>query len=129
MPDLIETQQREISTRLAELRPLVEEYHRLEQVAAVLGDDGAAPPSQRSPRSRPAATSKGRTAKRTGRGRQRGSGKRGAEAHAIISSQPGITIPEIAAKMGIQSNYLYRVLPGLQKERKVAKDGKGWRAL
>ena len=28
--------------------------------------------------------------------------------------------------MGIQANYLYRVMPGLQKDGKVKKRGKGW---
>ncbi len=28
--------------------------------------------------------------------------------------------------MGIQQNYLYRVLPGLAEEGKVTKSGRGW---
>jgi hypothetical protein len=28
--------------------------------------------------------------------------------------------------MGIQANYLYRVMPGLEKDGKVKKRGKGW---
>jgi hypothetical protein len=28
--------------------------------------------------------------------------------------------------MGIKQNYLYRVLPGLEKEGKVRKEGRGW---
>jgi hypothetical protein len=28
--------------------------------------------------------------------------------------------------MGIKQNYLYRVLPGLEQESKVAKKGRGW---
>jgi DNA-binding IclR family transcriptional regulator len=44
-----------------------------------------------------------------------------------VEAQPaGITIPELAAKMGIKQNYLYRVLPGLQKEGKVRKRGRTW---
>ena len=43
-----------------------------------------------------------------------------------MQGQPGITIPELAAKMGIKQNYLYRVLPGLQQEGKVTKQGRGW---
>ncbi len=35
--------------------------------------------------------------------------------------QPGITIPELAVKMGIKQNYLYRILPGLQQEGKLEK--------
>ena len=43
-----------------------------------------------------------------------------------MREQPGITIPEIAEKMGIQQNYLYRVLPGLAQDGMVEKQGRGW---
>jgi hypothetical protein len=69
--------------------------------------------------------------KRVGRpagrgGRRKGSGTRAAEALSFVQGQPGITIPELAAKMGIKQNYLYRVLPGLEKEKKIEKKGRGW---
>jgi DNA-binding IclR family transcriptional regulator len=60
------------------------------------------------------------------RGRPKGSGTRGAEALALVKASPGITIPEIAEKMGIKQNYLYRVLPGLAEDGLVKKDGRGW---
>ncbi len=59
-------------------------------------------------------------------GRRKGSGGRASEARALVKGQPGITIPELAAKMGIKQNYLYRVLPGLEKEGKITKQGRGW---
>ncbi len=61
-------------------------------------------------------------------GRRKGGGTRAKQALALVKEQPGITIPELATKMGIQQNYLYRVLPALRKERKVTKEGKGWYA-
>jgi ParB/RepB/Spo0J family partition protein len=48
------------------------------------------------------------------------------QALSFIQGQPGITIPELAARMGIQQNHLYRVLPGLEHEGKVSKQGRGW---
>jgi hypothetical protein len=82
---------------------------------------------------RPAGSGKkvGRPAGEIGRpagraGRPKGGGKRAAEALSLVQGQPGITIPELAAKMGIKQNYLYRVLPGLQKEGKLEKKGRGW---
>jgi DNA-binding IscR family transcriptional regulator len=45
-----------------------------------------------------------------------------------VRKSPGITIPEIAQQMGIKQNYLYRVLPGLQKDGLVRKEGRGWHA-
>ncbi len=73
-----------------------------------------------------ASTSTATTPAKRRAGRRKGSGTRAAEALAHIQEQPGITIPELAAKMGIKQNYLYRVLPALQKERKVTKQDKGW---
>jgi hypothetical protein len=43
-----------------------------------------------------------------------------------VQTRPGITIPEPAHEMGITPNYLYRVVPGLAKDGKVKKQGKGW---
>ena len=78
------------------------------------------------PKAAPKAPGKpGRPAKRRA-GRRKGSGTRAAEAPAFVQGQPGITIPELAAKMGIKQNYLYRVLPGLEQENKVEKKGRGW---
>jgi hypothetical protein len=61
-------------------------------------------------------------------GRPKGSGTRGAQALSLVQGQPGITTPELAAKMGIATNYLCRVLPGPEKEGKVRKEGRGWHA-
>jgi DNA-binding IscR family transcriptional regulator len=43
-----------------------------------------------------------------------------------VRGKPGITIPEIAKSMGIEPNYLYRVLPRLAQEGQIRKDGQGW---
>ena len=43
-----------------------------------------------------------------------------------MNARPGITIPELADAMGIQSNYLYRVMPTLEGEGKIRKEGNGW---
>jgi hypothetical protein len=59
-------------------------------------------------------------------GRPKGGGKRAIEAVSLVQGQPGITIPELAAKMGIKQNYLYRVLPGLEQDGKLEKKGRGW---
>ena len=60
------------------------------------------------------------------RGRPRGTGTRANQALDLVRDRPGITIPEMAQAMGIQQNYLYRVLPGLAEEGKVVKSGRGW---
>jgi CRP-like cAMP-binding protein len=120
--DFLEEKRREIEARMDELRPHVDEYHRLEAAAKALAG-AQAPASTASRRPLP------RRSSGTGRaGRPRGSGTRGNQALEIVRGQPGITIPEIAEKMGIQQNYLYRVLPSLQKDGIVRKEGRGWHA-
>jgi hypothetical protein len=152
--DFLDEKRREITDRLKELKPLVDEYNRLEAAASALQSVGgsAAPSTRKAARRRrpgrpktatrravkapkakkvktraktKAARKPGRPAKRRA-GRRKGSGTRAAEALTLVKGQPGITIPELAAKMGIKQNYLYRVLPGLEQEKKVRKDGRGW---
>ena len=166
MTDFLDEKRQEITSRLKELRPLVDEFNRLEAAATALAgvigsaaaDAGSAasaaaatvtrrrgPGRPRGSASRkkaakaaaPAATAAAaapkaaapkaaaKPAKRRA-GRRKGSGTRAAEARSFVQGQPGITIPELAAKMGIKQNYLYRVLPGLEQENKVEKKGRGW---
>ena len=150
MTDFLDEKRREITDRLPELKPLVEEYSRLEAAASALAGVGGSTSSgtatatttrrrgpgrprgsvnrasaaPASPDAKPARKA-GRPAKRRA-GRRKGSGTRALEALSFVQGQPGITIPELAAKMGIKQNYLYRVLPGLEQEAKVEKKGRGW---
>jgi hypothetical protein len=132
MADFLDEKRSEIGARLKELKPLVEEYQRLEAAAAALDGVRSTTP-QRSASPRAKAPARRRSSNGSGpsggggrRGRPKGSGTRGAEALALVKESPGITIPELAAKMGIKQNYLYRVLPGLAEDGLVAKDGRGW---
>jgi CRP-like cAMP-binding protein len=130
--DFLDQKRHEIAARLKELKPLVDEYQRLEAAAAAL-DGMPALANATSAKQRTSARSKSAPARKRGatqggrRGRPKGSGTRGAEALALVKAQPGITIPEIAEKMGIKQNYLYRVLPGLAADGLVVKDGRGWK--
>ncbi len=126
MADFLDEKRNEIGARLKELKPLVEEYRRLEAAAAAL--DGVPATRQGSGSARPARSGAKRRSSGGGgrRGRPKGSGTRGAEALALVKESPGITIPELAEKMGIKQNYLYRVLPGLAEDGLVTKDGRGW---
>jgi hypothetical protein len=122
--DFLDEKRKEIQARLKELRPLVDEYHRLEAAERALSGVEATPattaaaPARR--RRRPSSSSNGR------RGRPRGSGTRAAQALQLVGERPGITIPELADAMGIKQNYLYRVMPGLAEDGKVTKSGRGW---
>jgi hypothetical protein len=138
--DFLDEKRQEITKRLAELKPMVDEYNRLEAASSALAGVGGgssssrATPARRGP-GRPrgsgrakaaSAPAKPATTRRRRAGRRKGSGTRSLQALSFVQGQPGITIPELAAKMGIKQNYLYRVLPSLQKEGKVAKRGRGW---
>ena len=132
MADFLDEKRREMQGRLKELRPLVDEFHRLEAAISALdgvGNDAAPAPAPRR-RSKGAPSPDAASGSSNGRrGRPRGSGTRGKQALELVNGNPGITIPEIAQKMGIQQNYLYRVLPGLQKEGLIRKEGRGWHAM
>jgi hypothetical protein len=129
MPDFLEEKRKEISQRLKELRPLVEEYQRLEaaeQALSGVGTNGSSSSTPAAPRRR---ARRAKAAAGTGRrGRPRGSGTRANQALELVKARPGITIPELAEAMGIKQNYLYRVMPGLADDGKVTKSGRGWHA-
>jgi CRP-like cAMP-binding protein len=127
--DFLDEKRREIAARLKELKPLVDEYHRLEAASQALDGVGSAPASRAGGTRRRAARSTRSSGTGTGRrGRPRGSGTRSKQALELVRSRPGITIPELADAMGIKQNYLYRVMPELQKDGMVRKEGRGWHA-
>jgi hypothetical protein len=123
--DFLDEKRKEIQARLKELRPLVDEFHRLEAAERALSGMGESKPATANAataprRRRRASAGNGR------RGRPRGTGTRAEQARKLVNERPGITIPELADAMGIKQNYLYRVLPGLAEDGKVVKSGRGW---
>jgi hypothetical protein len=142
MAGFLDEKHKEIQARLKELKPLVDEYRELEAADKALsslgkssgGGGGASTAASTSaPAAAPARRTRRTSTRRssggggsTRRGRPRGSGTRANQALDLVRDRPGITIPEMAQAMGIQQNYLYRVLPGLAEEGKVVKSGRGW---
>lgn len=132
--DFLDQKRGEIEARLVELKPLVAEYERLYAAAAAL--DGVTTTAVMTPvvAASSAASARAKSSKRSGgktgaaatRGRPKGSGQRGDQALELVKQTPGITIREIAKAMGIQQNYLYRVLPALEQDGHVRREGKGW---
>lgn len=114
MTDFLDEKRNEIDARMRELRPLVDEYQRLEKAAAALaGVGGSSAPTRR-------RRSSGR------RGRPRGTGTRSKQALELVRARPGISIGEMADAMKIKANYLYRVMPALEAEGQVKKRDRGW---
>jgi hypothetical protein len=68
----------------------------------------------------------GRPRGSSGRRRRRG-GTRADQAVKLIKQNPGIGVAELGKKMRLKApNYLYRVLPDLEKEGRVKKRGRGY---
>jgi hypothetical protein len=141
MAGFLDEKHKEIQARLKELKPLVDEFRELEAADKALSSlgkgGGGGGSTSTATTSAPAAAPAKRAARRAStrrssgggsgrRGRPRGSGTRANQALDLVRDRPGITIPEMAQAMGIQQNYLYRVLPGLAEEGKVVKSGRGW---
>ena len=127
MADFLDEKRKEIQARLNQLRPAVEEYELLKAADEALGGLANGKKSTPTAAAAPAARRPRRTGSGGGRrGRPRGGGTRAAQALDLVKNKPGITIPELAEAMGIQQNYLYRVMPGLAEEGKVTKSGRGW---
>ena len=131
MADFLDEKRKEIQARLNELKPYVDEYQLLQAADQALS--GLSNGSTRALRTAAAAPSRRRRRASGGagggggrRGRPKGGGTRAAQALDLVRQRPGITIPELAEAMGIQQNYLYRVMPGLAEEGKVTKSGRGW---
>jgi CRP-like cAMP-binding protein len=124
LTDFLDQKRQEIQGRLKELKPLVDEYHRLEAADRALSGVNDTPAGSTSTAPRRARRAAGGGGGR--RGRPRGSGTRGQQALELVRARPGVTIPELAEAMGIKQNYLYRVMPDLASQGLVLKSGRGW---
>ena len=126
MADFLTEKRQEIDDRLKELRPLYDEYLKLEQAKAAL--DGVGAPRRGPGRLRGSGSG---TSTRSTNGRRKRRGRRGGtrsdQALEVVRQNPGITVSELGDKLGIaQKNYLYRVMANLQSDGAVEKQGKGF---
>ena len=114
-----------VKKRLAELD---DERKRLERALSELGGGGRKA-GRRPGRPKGSTSKKASSAKKPARRRRRRSGgTRADQAVALIQQNPGITASEIAKQMKIKPNYLYRVLSDLEKQKKVKKKGRTYKA-
>ena len=146
--DFLTKQRQQIEARLKELQPAHEEYLTLlkarDALASVKPANGrrgpgrppGRPPGKRGPgRPRGSRTGTGRAQPANGRrtrtragGRRRRSNTRADQALSLIKENPGINVADIAKRMGIRQNYLYRVTAGLEKQRLVRRRDGGFHA-
>jgi hypothetical protein len=120
MPDFVDGTIADIDRRLAELK--TEESKLIAARAALRGESGRAP---RASQTRSTTTRRGPGRPR---GRQSG-GTRAKQTVTLIRENPGISIPQLAGKLKIQPNYLYRVVPKLVSDGLITKDGSALNAV
>jgi uncharacterized small protein (DUF1192 family) len=124
MAEFVDSTVKEIDSRLETLK---DEVTRLEAARAALVGGARRAGRATRPARRTRATAAARPARRGGRPRgRRGGNTRANQALELVRSRPGITIPEIAKELGIEPNYLYRVMPKLVGEGQVTRQDQGW---
>jgi winged helix-turn-helix DNA-binding protein len=130
-----------VAQRMLELRPLVDEYRELEQVAQRLGVSPAAsadtpvPARRRSQRRARADTGAARPASRTASatrptvkaadpaGRARANGRR-EQLLEMVKARPGITVREVGTQLGVDPTSLYRIVHRLERDGALHKRGR-----
>jgi transposase-like protein len=117
---LVDQLEQQLLARLEELAPAVAEYRETEVALAALrrardatasaGDapEGAVAPSRRRAVAGPT---------------------RSEQALELIARRPGVTVPEIAEELGIGPTYLYKLLPALERQQRVRKQGTGYQPV
>ena len=126
MPDFVQTTVRDIDDQLRALR---EEASRLEAARTALTGGTRRPgrPTRNGTLPAPARAAARANGRAPAPPRRRGGNTRANQTLELVRDKPGITIPEIAKAMKIEPNYLYRVLPRLESNGQVKRDGQGWR--
>jgi hypothetical protein len=116
-----------VARRMSELRPLVDEYRQLEQVAQRLGvtpsaaPDGSSAPRRSRRRARPRATANASAAANASGRRSNG---RREELLEMVKARPGITVREIGTELGVDPTSLYRIVHRLEADGAVKKRGR-----
>jgi predicted Rossmann fold nucleotide-binding protein DprA/Smf involved in DNA uptake len=125
MADVLSELRSSLEKRLRELEPFIKEHAQVREALDALHGVGKRAQGAAASAAKRGRAARGRSPSR-GPGRPRGTGSRAQEALKLVHQHPGITIAEIAKRMKIQANYLYRVLPQLEKDGKIEKREKGY---
>lgn len=151
--NLIEDFQTRIDARMAEIHPLVQEYHALQQLRGVISNLDAAdvaahianfpipgltgvPGAPGTAGSEGAGTTRAKRSTGAKRSRPRAAAAppvadRSGEGHddeivALVTAEPGLTAAQLAERLDLPVSVLFRTLPLLQRDGLVRKHGKGF---
>jgi MarR family len=117
-----------VASRMGELRPLVDEYHELEEVAERLGlrvDDSAVADGQDRAQAKASRGARAKPPTRAGkRAANAAPGHRQAQVLETVAQHPGITVRELGARLDVDPTSLYRIIHRLEREGAVKKDGR-----
>jgi hypothetical protein len=129
--DQLKDLENQVAGRLAELEPLVAEYHELQQVAERLGIKpraaASAPAAATTTRRRAArrkSTGSG-SSRRTSRRRRNAAspGSRQADVLRLVTARPGITVPELGRELSVDPTGLYQIVRRLEGRGELRKVG------
>jgi len=141
-----------VAERMQELRPLVDEYRELEQVAQKLGVSSPTAADTPTPRPRPRAAARKRSGARStnssaatraaagtgrpsspaprtagtspgGAARTRSNGRRD-QLLDMVKARPGITVREAGSELGVDPTSLYRIVHRLEQDGALQKRGR-----
>jgi hypothetical protein len=135
-----------VAQRMLELRPLVDEYRELEQVAERLGvspaavadtpaparrrrqrraraDSGATRPGAARPASRNAGAARATSKPADAASRDRANGRRD-QLLEMVKARPGITVREVGTELGVDPTSLYRIVHRLERDGALRKRGR-----
>jgi transposase len=109
-----------VARRMAELRPLVDEYRELEKVAERLGvtPPAGADTPRRSRRTRARSNAKPATNRAP-----RSNGRRD-QLLEVVKARPGITVREVGTELGVDPTSLYRIVHRLERDGALQKRGR-----
>lgn len=111
-----------VARRMTELRPLVDEYRELEQVAQRLG---VVPPTATDTPARPRRTRRrARPTAAPGADGRAGTNGRRDQLLDMVKARPGITVREIGTELGVDPTSLYRIVHRLEADGALQKRGR-----
>jgi hypothetical protein len=130
MSDFYARMRLDVKARMDELEPSVLEYERLARILhAIDTEDGQAPAvvleAHGTGRAVSAPPSRGPSVPAARRGSEP-RGRRARQVMEVIRAEPGLSLPQIAERLGSKPGYLYQLLPRLADQGLAKEQSSRW---